>query len=191
LGKLPAQKWSERFDVLKLFADCINQNLEVGLMQAWDVSAFAELSGHNKTGPIGSPTDPFLELLDYIRHDDRLNIVCDDDPETALVCYEHYRAIRAAYKKAKKKAISISFADDFYFPALQAADMVAMLARNEARRIFFGEDYESRDLLDYLITERTRPTMTWKKMFADKATAQRLAKSLQEENEKRSTGSQV
>jgi hypothetical protein len=186
LGNVPSQSWPERFEILKPFADCINKNLEIGILQAWDVSGFTQMSQQNAAGLIGSPTDPYyvsftrglLELLDYIQYEDRLCIVCDEDPETAVTCYAHYRAVKDSWKQARKQAVSISFANDFYFPALQAADMVAGLARLEANRQFFGEDYEARELLDYLIAERAKPTMTWKKMFADKEKALSLAESL-------------
>jgi hypothetical protein len=186
-GKIPEQTLAERIEALKPFADCINKHLEVGIMMAWDVGGFAELSTTTPMGPLGSPTSPyflcfargFLEIVDdHLSHEDRLSVICDDDQETAWVCYAHYRAIRNAWKNARKRAISISFANDFYYPALQAADLVALLVRREANHLFYGEPFEEGELFDYLRADRVPPTMLRKKMFADKQKSLDLAESM-------------
>jgi hypothetical protein len=38
------QSFDERIDALLPFADCINDHLEIGLGQAWDVKGYANLS---------------------------------------------------------------------------------------------------------------------------------------------------
>ena len=75
----------------------------------------------------------------------------------------HYRAIRDARGDVKEKVISLTFADDEYFPALQAADMVAWLTRREAQREFYGNTYEFRELYSYLISGGHK--MRWLKLF--------------------------
>ena len=133
---------AEQIESLRPFADCINEHLELGLLQAWDVKGFDCLSEETKK-KLGSTTDPYYtafargvwELVDYIHDDDRISLVCDDDEATAWDCYQHYRMIRRAEDVVRRKTVSLTFANDEYFPALQAADMVAGLARHEARRL--------------------------------------------------------
>jgi hypothetical protein len=133
------QTWAERIDCLKPFADCINAHLEIGLIQAWDVKGFWAI-GKAERKALGSPTDPYytafaralIELVDHVKDDDRISLICDDDRETALDCYRHYRGLQHARPDIRKKFASLTFATDDDFPALQAADMVAYLSRLEA-----------------------------------------------------------
>jgi hypothetical protein len=175
VGKIPPQQASERIECLRPFADCINQHLELGLIQAWDVGGFQSLS-RGARAALGSPDDPYyvaftrglIELVDYIQPDDRIALFCDDDLQTAWDCYRHYRGVKKVDGKGRKLAVLLSFADDEYFPALQAADMVAYLARHEAKRRFYGIRYDFAELLDYLTEDQPPGRMQWKAMFADK-----------------------
>jgi uncharacterized protein DUF3800 len=125
------QTFKERIDALIPFADCINEHLEIGLVQAIDVKGFRSLQAEAESG-MGSPDDPYylaftrglLEIVKYVHGDDRISLVCDDDSETAWSCYAHYRAIRKNHEETRIKTVSLSFANDEAFPALQAADMV-------------------------------------------------------------------
>jgi hypothetical protein len=58
-------------------------------------------------------------------------MICDDDRSTAWDCYWHYRGIKAANEDVREKIVSLGFPNDQYFPALQAADMLAYLSRLE------------------------------------------------------------
>lgn len=176
---------AEQIESLRPFADCINEHLELGLLQAWDVKGFDCLSEETKK-KLGSTTDPYYtafargvwELVDYIHDDDRISLVCDDDEATAWDCYQHYRMIRRAEDVVRRKTVSLTFANDEYFPALQAADMVAGLARHEARRLFYGLRYDLQPLFEYLTKERGPDKMQWKAMFADEERLSRIAESL-------------
>jgi hypothetical protein len=172
---MPAnQTETERIEGLKEFADCINAHAELGLMQAMEVKGFNALS-KNARAKLGSPTDPYyiafmrgvLEIIDYIGEDDRVSLICDDDAETALDCYRHYRALRRASERIRKKTISLSFADDTYFPSLQAADMVAFLSRLEAKRHFYRDHYSFPALFYHMVKERGSGNMAWRKVFLD------------------------
>jgi hypothetical protein len=85
----------------------------------WEVQRIPT-SSHSRAG--------FLALNDNVHADDKISIVCDHDLETAWDCFRHYNGIRRAHDLIRKQTISLSFADDEYFPALQAADMIAYLA---------------------------------------------------------------
>ncbi len=188
---LRGQTADERNDSLIPFADCINDHLEVGLIQAIDVEGFKSMS-KNARAKLGNADDPYyvafaramLELLRYVHEDDRISVICDDDEDTAWDCYQHYRGIRRARADVRKRTISISFADDEHFPALQAADMVAFLARLEAKAAFYGDQYSFRRLFDHLITEKGVGHARWFTMFADKQKCKLLSDDL-ERNAKR------
>lgn len=78
------QTADERMDALLPFADCINNWMQLGLIQAYDVRGFNALTAKAKR-PIGNPSDPYflafarglLELHDYFSPDDRVCLICD------------------------------------------------------------------------------------------------------------------
>jgi hypothetical protein len=174
-GNVPKQTLDERIEALKPFADCIGENLELGLIEAWDVKGFKAIPADARA-KIGNVQDPYylafvralLELVDYAQGDDVLSVVCDYDMETAWDCYRHYQGVRKAHDVVRKKTVSIGFADDKYFPALQAADLMAFLARHEARAQFYKQGRnEWLPLLNYLVRDRGVGKIRWFKMFAD------------------------
>jgi hypothetical protein len=177
-GNIPRQSLDERIESLKPFADCIGENLELGLIQAWDVKGFRKIPQEHRN-KVGNIRDPYYlafvralsELADYRQTDDVLSIVCDYDIETAWDCYRHYQGVRKAHAEIRKKTVSISFADDKYFPALQAADMMAALARHEARQQFYGIKNLWEPIFAYTIRNRGTGGIEWKKMFADEGKA--------------------
>jgi hypothetical protein len=185
---IPAVTVSERIEAMKPFADCINTNLEYGLIQALDVKGFRALAKGVRAG-LGNPDDPYyisfaralLEIVDYIQPDDRIGLICDFDNATAWDCFRHWKGIRVKHPLIRKLTVSLAFADDEYFPALQAADMVAYLARLEAVRQFYGTPHSYKKLLDYLIDKRpTASTLKWGVMFADEG----LMRSLQTQRDR-------
>jgi Protein of unknown function (DUF3800) len=172
------QTIDQRTDLLIPFADCINKHLEVGLIQAWSVQGYNALS-FNARRSLGGSADPYFiafvrglaAIVDFIGEDDRIQIICDDDINTAWDCYNHYRALGKADPDIPKKAVAISFANDKHFPALQAADMVAFLARQEANEKFYGKLNTWRRLYDRLTMEPSPPygIMRWFAVYADEA----------------------
>ena len=184
--KMPRhQSPEERTDALVPFADCINEHLEIGLIQALDVRGFQSLTVAAKAG-IGGPNDPhylafargLLEITKDVQADDKISLICDDDEQTAWGCYAHYRAIRRADDEVRKKVVSLSFANDEHFPALQAADMVAFLSRLEAKEQFYGDKYLFRRLFDHLVAQQPAGRMEWFKMFANETKLKDLGISL-------------
>ncbi|MHB8487063.1 MAG: DUF3800 domain-containing protein [Candidatus Acidiferrales bacterium] len=182
-GKVPKQTLDDRIEALKPFADCIGDNLELGIIQAWDVKGFKEIPPQFRA-KIGNVQDPYyiafvralLELSDYAKGDDVLSIVCDYDIATAWECYRHYLGVRKAHEGVRRKTASISFADDKFFPALQAADMVAFLTRHEARDEFYGIHNKWLGLFNCVVRER-ETKMQWQKMFADEQKAKTCLKA--------------
>jgi len=177
-SKLPRDRSVDQtIDALLPFADCINENLEIGYIQVWDAKAYASLPLEAKAKLGGSNFDPhylafvrsILEVADKLGSDDRVSLVCDDDEVKAWDTYLHYRAICNAVPELRKKFAALSFADDRAYPALQAADMMAFLARAEALSQFNGKSSDWTRLFNYLRTEPKpgKGLMRWFTLFAD------------------------
>jgi hypothetical protein len=141
-SKMPAgQTIEERIQAILPFADCINDHMEVGLMQGWDVKGFNGLSRAVKAA-LGGSDDPFylcyiralLLLGGYTPNGTAISLICDDDELTAWDAYCHYRKVSEADKKLGQKLAGITFAKSHFFSPLQAADLVAFLARREASK---------------------------------------------------------
>ena len=113
--------------------------------------------------------------IDYVHEDDRVALICDGDRSTAWDCYRHYRGIKDADIEIRKKIVSLGFANDEYFPALQAADMLAYLSRLEAKRRFYRDHYTFPRLFDYLTKERGADKTVWRQLFADEAMIRNLS----------------
>ena len=134
------QTVEERTEFLIPFSDCINKYLEIGFIQAWDIRGFNYLSSAAKKA-LGGSHDPYFlafvrglaAIVDHIGEDDRVSIICDDDPYTAWDCYNHYRSVGKADWRIQKKAVALSFANDKHFPALQAADGRLRNGRDRSR----------------------------------------------------------
>lgn len=170
-----------RMESLRPFADCINRNLEIGLIQAWDVKGFAAIDPNVKIG-LGNPNDPYYlafaralaELPDLVQQEDQVAVVCDFDKETAGVCYQHYLGMREASDEIRQKITSLCFEDDEAVPALQAADMVAYLARREAANKFRQASFNFKTLYTYLLEGASGRKMQWKALFMDEASSMTL-----------------
>lgn len=181
------QTVEDRTALLIPFADCINKHLERGFIQTWSVQGYNKLSLEAKRA-LGGSRDPYflafvrglVEIVETIDDDDRISIIVDDDANTAWDCYMHYREIGKSVPDIQKKAVAISFANDRHFPALQAADMVAFLARQEAAEQFYGTPNIWRVLFDRLITESEAAygVMRWLTMFAGEDQLVRLANEM-------------
>lgn len=158
-------------------------------MVAIEVTAFKSLSEKARR-TLGSPDDPYyvsfmrgnLHLIRCLKDDDRLCLVCDDDLETALLCYGFYRAIRNSWPEAQKKLIALSFADDKYFPAMQAADMLAFLFRCEANQALYQDTYQWRRLFNVLTGDRGPQGIKWYELIGDTAKLKGLGDALEAAN---------
>lgn len=186
--RIPAQNAEQRQEALKPFADSINEHLELGLIQAWDVKGFKEWTTIENAQKLGSPDDPYypafalgiLELFNYVSADDHIALICDEDQETALKAHLHYIALRKARPDIGEKTVALTFANDQHFPALQAADFASWLARREAQLQFHKRPYQYQELYRYLVTthDRTR-RMEWRYMYADEDMQVGLKKDLE------------
>lgn len=181
--KIPKAKGLEdRAKLLKPFADCINDFLEFGILQAWDVAGFHSIPKSFRY-QMGSVDDPYLlafayglmRITEHSKEEQKVSIICDHDQEIALDCLKHFNGMRHADKKYSSKLISMTFADDRFFPSLQAADMAAYFVRLEAMRLFHAGNFRLKWILDDLCVERGPGKMKWEILFATK---EKLAESV-------------
>jgi hypothetical protein len=137
---------------------------------------------------LGNPKDPnyvtfalaMIRIQKYCQPDDRIAIVCDHDDETASGFYGYYKGIRHQHRKMQESMVSISFADDRYFPSLQAADMLAYLTRLEAKRMWYNERHDYGPLIEYLLDTKSKApgkAAQWFVMFNDEAKLRSLKTS--------------
>jgi hypothetical protein len=186
LKLLAGQTLVQRQELLFPFADCIAKYFEIGLMQATDVEGFIRLPMEARQ-LIGGPLDAhfltfsrgLLEVVKYIRPEDQLSVICDDNLQLAWDTYLHYRALSASSDDVQKKIAGITFAKSRHFLALQAADMVAFLTRKEAIAKFYGDCNEFEPLFARLVDGRPSGSIIrWFNQFADEKTMLNLANSL-------------
>jgi hypothetical protein len=171
--KIRKQSFAGRIETLKPFADCIRKHFEYGIAVAIEVEAFKHMSPQAKKQLGGVENPHYLAFLQgmmafvhHLRSDDRISFICDDDEETAWNCYRFYRRVRKIHSVSKKHFVSISFADDQSFPALQAADLFSSLVRMRARSLFFRTPYDYASLFSYLTAPQ--PRFTWGVALWDK-----------------------
>jgi hypothetical protein len=166
--RIPAQSPRERIRALEPFASCIRENAESVLSVAMDVEDVARVIKRWK-GKLTAQDNPHMiafagavyRLLDENGPNDKLSLVCDDEEEMALPCYDLYRRVKKYNEDARRRLACLSFADDAVFLSLQVADMVASLVRLEARRRFFGEQYEYSALYELIATDNPRLGTVW------------------------------
>jgi Protein of unknown function (DUF3800) len=142
--KRPAKGIKNRIDDLLPFVKCIRTHLKLVICMAVDVEAFKALPSDAQRDLGNNPhyvafTRILLEILEPIKKEDALSIICDDEEETALPMYKLYRKVKLAWKDAKERLAALCFADDQVFVQLQAADMVASLTRLDARQKLRGD----------------------------------------------------
>lgn len=173
-SKVKANSRDERNEVLKPFAECIKKHFEFGIAVSVDVLAYRSLPAPTKKR-YGGGEDPFyfafltalVSCDKYLRSEDRVNIVFDDDTSTAVPSYKLYHRVRCLKPEIKRKFIAITFADDKEFIPLQGADFLSSLSRLESGRRFHREYYEYMPLFHLLAREDPERPFTWVGKFYD------------------------
>jgi hypothetical protein len=59
---------------------------------------------------------------------------CDEEEAFAIGCIKLFVNIRRTFPELRKRFVSLGLGDDKYFAQLQAADLIASLAGQEAQR---------------------------------------------------------
>ena len=161
--RIPAHSATDRIRALEPFAACIREHPELSVAIALDVDGVAPVIKRTKGRLV--PTDnphmiafamAMYWLIDWSGTTDRLSLICDDEQEMALPCYDLYRRLKVLNPEARQKLACLSFADDEVFLPLQGADMLASLIRLEALRRFFGQPYEYAPLYELIAHDNPR-----------------------------------
>ena len=185
-SRIPAQTVSERIETLKPFIEAIQQHLQIGVIAVFDVKAYEAASKKVRHHFGLSTKDPIyaaflrivLELVGTVKHpQEGIGMVCDDEEQTAEPFYRYWRRLKKIDPKARKHLACLTFADDEVFPALQAADLLSSLSRLEARRIFFGEEYDWKPMHDSLVTTAPAGRFWAKPFYVGEAMINQLAAS--------------
>jgi hypothetical protein len=132
-----------------------------------------------------------LQITDFCGEKDGLSLICDEDEETAPNFYKLYRRIKKVWPKAKDKLAGITFADDKFLFALQAADLVASLIRLEAGRKMLSIPYDYESLFAHLTKDpRGTGERIWQAEigFNDEQSLKGLADGLKHEWDRRPDG---
>ncbi len=193
--RIGPQSLQERINDLKPFADCVNDYLGLGAACVFEVTGYASFAQDSKN-LLGGSDNPFyvqflrtvMLLAEFARPGENITMMCDEDEETAWNCYRLYRRVKEIHPKVGRRLAAISFADDVYFPALQAADMLSFLCREQAKLQWFGESYEYRDFFRYLTDPRGTSNLRWQVAFKNMDDLQKLEKSLVRKQQRREHG---
>lgn len=178
------QSLKNRINDLKPFADCVNDYLGLGVACVFEVTGYTAFAKESKK-LLGGSDNPFyvqflrtvMLLAEFAKPEEGIAMMCDEDEETAWNCYRLYKRVKEVHPIGKRLA-AISFADDTHFPALQAADMLSFLCREQAKLQWDGEPYEYQDFFRYLTDSRGTSTIKWQVAFKNKGDLQKLEKSL-------------
>jgi hypothetical protein len=181
----------ERIEDLIPFISCIRRHLQVITTVTIDVRAFKKLPSHFFQTFGNDPVfiafaRAMLEVVGFTPDNDKIIFVCDDEEETALPFYKLYRRVKTFWPEAKNKLVGMSFADDKYLFALQAADLIAALMRLEAGRRLARVRYDYLPLSKAIMRKPDRTEQMWTVgvAFGNRAMLINLAESLKAERER-------
>jgi len=185
LGRnIGAQTLKERINDLKPFADCVNDYLGLGVATVFEVEGYTSFAQGSKA-LLGGVDNPFyiqflrtVLFLTAFAPKENITMMCDEDQDTAWNCYQFYQGVKKAKPEVGRRLAALSFGRAVYFPALQAADMLSFLCREEAKRRWYQEPYEYLEFLDYLIGPRGSSSIQWQAAFMNKEDLQKLEKGL-------------
>ena len=139
LSKDPLKATASQLAMYRHFTQVITRTVEHGFSTAIDVAGFDSLhkSVRNSLGDDSHYLAFSHVVLNVAKYasalpDPTVALVCDDDEHKACKTYEMYRQYRGRNHQSRKILESIAFADDDYYPQLQAADLFAWVSRAEA-----------------------------------------------------------
>jgi hypothetical protein len=102
-----------------------------------------------------------MQVADFASETDRISLICDEDEQTALAFYGLYRRLKKVVPSVRKRLVAISFADDRYVFALQAADLITALIRLEKTAQLTRKKYDYKPLYKALIAQPQREEKIW------------------------------
>lgn len=148
----------KRTETLLPFIKCIRKHMQVITGMVADAKVFKSLPPHffqvfGEDPIYMSFGRTILHVLEFVPDNERIVLTLDEDEQTLENLYRLYKKIKKTWPKAKKHLAAISFADDRYLSALQAADFIGALMRLEFDRKWNNAEYD----YPQLWTELTKP----------------------------------
>jgi hypothetical protein len=152
----------KRIETLTPFVECIRDHFELGVGMAVDVGAFKALPSHVRK-ILGN--DTHYTAFERAMHEIsahllppsyQASIIVDDEEKYAVECYKLLCRMKRARPEVRTKIVSIAFADDQYYPALQAADMLSSLTRMKAKQKFHGASFEYEGFYKILVEDSSK-----------------------------------
>lgn len=154
-----------RVKALAPFLNALRNNLLFGVAAGVDCTAFEALTGDDRALLGRDPHHmAFLQVMVLILHRSREHFPGEQDIHVAVAFdnEDKYSAdllkifvkLRRDYADFKNFFVSIAFGDDKYYPHLQAADMMAAIARQKAAQLFHGKPFDLHGLYDVLQSDR-------------------------------------
>ena len=116
-SRVGPQTSKERINELKPFANCVNDYLGLGIATAFEVTGYTSFAPESKK-LLGGSDNPFyvqflrtvMLLAEFARPEESINMMCDEDEETAWNCYRLYRRVKEFDPKTGRRLAAISFA---------------------------------------------------------------------------------
>jgi hypothetical protein len=155
-----------RIDTLLPFVYCIRKYLQVAMGCVVDVRTFRKLPPHFFQVVGDDPSymafmRTMLQVTEFASRTDKISLVCDEDEQTALAFYRLYRRLKKVWPGAREKLAAITFADDRFVFALQAADFIAAIIRLEKTARLTKKKYDYKPLFRALIAQPERHERLW------------------------------
>jgi hypothetical protein len=159
---IPAQTAIERTEALAPLVKAIRESVSFGVAVAIDCRAFRSLPEADRQILKAEPhywafRMALLLIRQYAEHihsvdpDIHIALCCDEEERYSVECLKLFTNVRRTFPELRERFVSIAFADDKYFPQLQAADLIASLARQEADRQFHQKPFDMKPLYDLLV----------------------------------------
>lgn len=175
------------------FVQAIKKHVEIGFGIAVDVAGFNSIAPKFQKSLGGDPH--FLAFRSVVRDivkysqsapDPSVSIICDDDPEKACGCYKMFDRLRQDSKHPENRQVlkSIAFADDEFYPQLQAADLFSWVARAESLYRWHNQDFRLRELYQEFVIASTDFKLTFTSAFWSAEHLQNLNKMTLEDLQK-------
>lgn len=164
--KNPETGLERRIDTLLPFVHCVRRHLQVVLGCVIDERTFKKLSSHFFQMMGRDPSymafmRVMLQVTEFASDTDKISLTCDEDEETALGFYRLYRRLKKVWPGAREKLASISFANDRYVFALQAADLIAAIIRLEKTAQLTKKKYDYKRLFRALNAQPQKHENVW------------------------------
>lgn len=145
--KNPEVGLQRRIRDLLPFVSCIRKHLQVVMGCVVDVRIFKKLPPYflkvfGKDPSLLAFMRVMMQVSQFAAGRDRVQMICDEDEGTVSDFYRLYRRFKQVWPGVRNRFVGISFVDDRYLFALQAADFIASIIRLETSSRLTKKSYD-------------------------------------------------